>query len=131
MPFGKEDAYFLANLLAGQLPIGRGAAWLAKRAWRAILHQNAQRDRAQSDEEAQSGEQAALRSAFERLQQNDVKLNDKLSAILEPPRLQVVRRVSAARPECGPSILWERNHDYHHHSTRRSLVEHWRLPDRS
>lgn len=100
MPFGKEDAYFLANLLAGQLPIGRGAAWLAKRAWRAILHQNAQRDRAQSDEEAQSGEQAALRSAFERLQQNDVKLNDKLSAILECLR---DIKSSGASQQPGPS----------------------------
>ena len=28
MPFNKEDAYFIASLLAGQMPIGRGAVWL-------------------------------------------------------------------------------------------------------
>lgn len=30
MPFGKDDAYFVASLLAGQLPIGKGAAWLGE-----------------------------------------------------------------------------------------------------
>ena len=28
MPFNKEDAYFIASLLTGQIPIGRGAVWL-------------------------------------------------------------------------------------------------------
>lgn len=39
IPFQKDDAYFLAGLISGQIPIGRGAVWLVQRTWMAVTGQ--------------------------------------------------------------------------------------------
>lgn len=39
-----EDAYFIASMLVGQIPIGWGVAWAARRVWRAVREPPTQGD---------------------------------------------------------------------------------------
>lgn len=88
--------------------------------------EEAQSDEDAQGEEAQGDEQAVVLSALERLEQNDAKSNDKLSAILEC--LRDIQSSGASQPSsrADPQSSGPRNHDYLHHSTRGSLIEYWR-----
>lgn len=77
MPLHKDDAYFVARVLIGHIPIGRGISWVFRKVRRAV------RQRPQGDEEAGS----------------DQERDDKREAIIEI--LQHLREIrqSAAGPD--------------------------------
>ena len=83
MPFHKDDAYFVAGVLAGQMPLRQGATWVVKRAWRAARRQRP--TQGQGDVEAGSA------------QEHYMDLRSKIAAILE-----CLHRFEAGASQPGP-----------------------------